>query len=147
MEVLTLAPAQLSDLQQDISQLVTSCNLSSEHLSQYLKGWAVFNQNELVGFTGIEKYQKNVHLQSLAVRKDMTHQGIGTKLVKEVQNYFVRTYNSHHRLFALTLFWNLGFYYRLGFIRIDAKQIKAQDPIAGREKHKYCTALSWVLET
>lgn len=70
--------------------------------------------------------------------KDRRKRGVARKMVEYGFENFV---NSGEAMTALTLFWNIKFYEKIGFGRVDAKEIKQTDDVTRREKHKYCTAM------
>lgn len=120
-----------------ISELVASTGLNVEHINLAEDGWVVENPNgELVGYAGIEKREDRVYLQSLAVKKGYRKLGIGSRLVDKAFD----SLGEGENLIALTLFWNNDFYRNCGFEKLNAKDVKKKDDVAGREKHKYCVA-------
>lgn len=130
----------------EIETLIQNGKLSPEDAFRY-EGWRVarmIGDQAIIGCVGFEREREgdtnNIYMQSLVVEKSLRrNNGIGRQLT---DNLYDRAIQQGESLVALTLFWNNEFYQKLGFERIDAKAIKAQDEIAGREKHKYCTA--WV---
>ena len=135
-----------SEVCNEIETLIQTGKLSPEDAYRY-EGWLVakkLGSQALIGCVGFERETQgdnsNIYMQSLVVEKSLRrHYSIGRRLT---ENLFDSAIQPGENLVALTLFWNNEFYQKLGFTRVDAKAIKAQDEIAGREKHKYCTA--WV---
>jgi ribosomal protein S18 acetylase RimI-like enzyme len=132
---------------EEIEAFITAGKLSPEDAPGY-DGWLTAREmgsRALVGCVGYERETEgdtaNIYMQSLVVDKDHRRSGIGKLLTDEL---FETAVSPNENLVALTLFWNNDFYQKLGFYRVNAKEIKAQDEIAGREKHKRCTA--WVKE-
>jgi len=120
-----------------IKEIIENSGLSSEHIDGYEAGWVVQNQaGEIIGYTGIERRGKRVYLQSLAVESKYRKLGIGRRLVEQAYDYL----GVGDTLIALTLFWNNDFYRKCGFEKLDARRIKLLDDVAGRPKHKYCSA-------
>lgn len=120
---------------EQIKSLIENSGLSSDFVENHEEGWIVQNDNEdIVGYAGVERRGKNVYIQSLVVDKKYRRSKIGTKLIDKVYD----SLNQGDTLIALTLFWNNKFYESCGFERLDAKTIKTQDDVAGRLKHKYC---------
>lgn len=109
-------------------------------------GWLVARELGSAALNGCVGFERetdgntnNIYMQSLVVEKSLRRQnGIGRRLTNEL---FETVVSPGESLVALTQFWNNGFE-KLGFERVDAKEIKAQDTIAGREKYKYYSA--WI---
>jgi N-acetylglutamate synthase-like GNAT family acetyltransferase len=135
-----------NELCDEIEIFIRDGKLSPEDAAGY-DGWLVakaLGSQALVGCIGFEREvdgdTNNIYMQSLVVEKSLRrHNGIGRQLTERL---FETVVQPGENLVALTLFWNNGFYEKLGFERVNAKEIKTQDEIAGREKHKSCTA--WV---
>lgn len=124
-------------MKEHIKELVKGAGLSSEDIENYEADWVVENQSgDVVGYLGIERRGNNVYLQSLAVKRNYRGWGIGGRLVEKAFDYI----REGDTLVALTLFWNNGFYRKCGFSKLNAKEIKKLDDVAGRNKHKYCVA-------
>lgn len=130
-------------LRDEIDALIRIGKLSPEDAYRY-DGWLTARElgsRALIGCVGYEREEEgdssNIYMQSLVVDKPHRKKGIGTLLTNELYESIVK---QDERLVALTLFWNNEFFQKLGFYKINAKEIKAQDEIAGREKYKYCTA-------
>jgi N-acetylglutamate synthase-like GNAT family acetyltransferase len=129
--------AQTNDLE-EIFLLVESAHLSTEYLDRAeVLLVAREKGNKIIGCIGIERRENRVYIQSLSVDKNYRKLGIGRKLTDRI---FEECVNGGEILIALTLFFNNHFYEKIGFTRINAQQTKSMDDIAGREKHKYCTA-------
>lgn len=134
------------ELCNEIETFILNGKLSPEDAPTY-DGWLVARQlgtAAMIGCVGYERETEgdtsNIYMQSLVVEKSLRrHNGIGRHLTNEL---FETVVGPGEKLVALTLFWNNGFYEKLGFERVNAKEIKAQDEIAGRATHKNCTA--WV---
>lgn len=123
----------------EISALITSGKLSPDHIADY-DGWVLardLGNTAVVGCVGFERRNTNVYMESLVVSR--RKEGIGSLLIDELYTHHVA---DGEDLIALTLFWNNKFYHNRGFRQADAKAVKAVDDVAGREKHRYCTA--WV---
>ena len=124
-------------MKERIKDFVKSTGLSVADIRNYETDWVVENQSgEIVGYSGVERRGNYVYIQSLAVKRNYRGWGIGRKLVENAYDYI----NEGDTLIALTLFWNNGFYRKCGFKKLNAKEIKKQDDVAGRTKHKYCVA-------
>jgi N-acetylglutamate synthase-like GNAT family acetyltransferase len=124
-------------MKEGIIKLVSESGLDTSHIDQVDDDWVVENENgQIVGYTGIEKRGERIYLQSLVVKKGYRKIGIGSKLVEKAFN----SINEGEELIGLTLFWNNDFYRNCGFTQLDAKEIKKNDDVAAREKHKYCVA-------
>jgi len=124
-------------MQERIKAIVENSGLSAEYIDYSNEGWVVQNQaGEIIGYSGVERRGNNVYLQSLVVEKKYRKFGIGRRLVEEAYNYI----DVGDTLIALTLFWNNDFYRKCGFEKMDAKEVKTMDDVAGRVKHKYCVA-------
>jgi N-acetylglutamate synthase-like GNAT family acetyltransferase len=122
---------------EEIRELVKSVGLETEHLDLAERFYLKKDENRvLIGCVGIEKRKSNIYLQSLAVDKQRRREGIGHELINTVFD----SLEEGEILIGLTLFWNNEFYQKCGFEKLDAEEIKQQDDIAGRTKHKYCTA-------
>lgn len=120
-----------------IKTVVENSGLSTEDIDNYDTDWVVQNHTgEIIGYTGVERRGRNVYLQSLAVEKGYRKLGIGRRLVETTYNHI----GVGDTLIALTLFWNNDFYRKCGFEKLDAKEVKNRDDVAGRVKHKYCVA-------
>lgn len=137
MLITRLNKREFQSLLPDIIQFVSTCGLDTAHLHKAEKAFIGTLGSVIVCYVGTETcwLTGNVHLQSLCTRKGYRKRGYGSRMVRVVQA-------ECPKLYALTLFWNNQFYYRLGFQRIDPS-IKKGDTIAGRPKHLYCTALKW----
>jgi|GEM_PF-1706127 len=139
---------ELDDTQrEEIESFILAGRLSPEDAPGY-GGWLIaraVGSHALIGCVGYERETigdtNNIYMQSLVVAKDHRRKGIGRLLTDKLHETAV---SPGEKLVALTLFWNNTFYQNLDFHKVDAKEIKASDAIAGREKHKYCTA--WVKE-
>lgn len=132
---------------EEIESLISAGKLSPEDAAGY-DGWLTardIGTQALIACVGFERETEgdtsHIYMQSLVVSKAERRGGIGRLLTEKL---FETAVGPGEKLVALTLFWNNEFYQKLGFYKVNAKDIKAQDEIAGREKHKYCTA--WVKE-
>lgn len=130
---------------EEIENLIRAGKLSPEDAPNY-DGWFTARElgsRALIGCVGYERETEgdttNIYMQSLVTAKEYRKNGIGRQLTDKL---FEEAVSPGEKLVALTLFWNNEFYQKLGFYKVNAKEIKSQDEIAGREKHKYCTA--WV---
>ena len=122
---------------EEIRNLVEEIGLETDHLDLAETLYTAKDESgKVIGYVGTERRGNNVYLQSLVVDKANRRKGIGRGLVDAVYGFL----NEGENLIALTLFWNNSFYQECGFTRLDAREIKATDDVAGRRKHKYCTA-------
>ncbi|MBI4157314.1 GNAT family N-acetyltransferase [Candidatus Woesebacteria bacterium] len=122
---------------EQIANLISAGGLETDHLLSAEKAWAIENsKGEIIAYAGIERREKNVYLQSLVVDKAYRKNGFGRKLV----DMAFEELHSGDTLIALTLFWNNPFYKNCGFTKLNAAEVKKADDVAGRTKHKYCTA-------
>lgn len=108
---------------------------------RWLVGRQRARSRALIGGVGYEREAEgdtsNVYMQSLVVDRAFRKQGIGRLLSNALYEDVV---NPGEQLVALARFWNNDFFQKLGFYKVNPREIKEQDAIAGREKHKYCTA-------
>ena len=133
-----LVEVNLCDYQEEIVGVIEGAKLSAayaEHGERWVTYWV---EGKMVGCVTIERRDKLVHLQSLSVDKNHRRMGIARELVEYVFDNYV---DQGEALTALTLFWNVKIYEKLGFTRVDAAEMKKVDDVAGREKHKHCAAL------
>ncbi len=138
VEPINIEEVKIDSCEPQIRGLVESVGLSTEDLLNADK-WLVCEKNGiLVGCMAVEFRSPLVHIQSLSVDKKFRRQGMARKMVEYGFDNFV---NSGEAMTALTLFWNIKFYEKIGFGRVDAKEIKQADDVTRREKHKYCTAM------
>ncbi len=147
MEVSIEAVSAFSDLNEElceeIESLIRAGKLSPEDAPGY-DGWLVARElgsRALIGCVGYEREAEgdasNVYMQSLVVDRAYRKQGIGRLLSNALYEDVI---NPGEQLVALARFWNNDFFQKLGFYKVNPREIKEQDAIAGREKHKYCTA-------
>lgn len=121
-----------------IRELIESVGLSTANILDADK-WLICEESGLLlGCMAIEFRLPLVHIQSLSVDKDHRKQGIARKMVEYGFDNFVK---KGEAMTALTLFWNVKTYERLGFVKVNAKELKQADDVTRREKHKYCTAM------
>ncbi len=121
-----------------IRRLVESVGLSTTDILSADK-WLVCEGLEgIVACMALEFRHPLVHIQSLCVDKDNRRKGIARKLVEYGFDKFVK---NGEAMTALTLFWNIRTYEKLGFVKVNAKELKRADDVTQREKHKYCTAM------
>lgn len=128
---------------EEIESLIRARQLSPEDAVNY-DGWLVarmLGSRALIGCVGYEREIRgdtgNIYMQSLVVDKAHRKNGVGRLLCDTLYEDVV---NPGEQLVALARFWNNEFFQKLGFYKVNPKEIKAQDEIAGREKYKYCTA-------
>lgn len=121
-----------------VVSLIESVGLSSEFVDNgdVWLGYTV--DGSLVGCMALEKRGELVHIQSLSTHKGYRRLGIAKSLVNRGYNEYLKQGDT---LVALTLFWNIEVYARMGFHKVNAKEMKKRDDVAGREKHKYCVAM------
>ena len=122
----------------EVVKLVESAKLETTYLP-YANPLlvAINNQNKVMGCVSLERRGDYVHLQSLTVKKGMRKKGIGSLLVENAFRYL----KPGDTMIALTLFWNNGFYEKLGFEKLNAPEVKHRDDVGLRKKHLHCTAL------
>ena len=126
------------DSERGIVSLIKSVKLSSEYVDKADVWLGCFMENRLVGCMALERRGNLVHIQSLSVDKEYRKRGIARSLVERgFENYLV----PGDTMVALTLFWNMEIYERMGFYRVNAAEMKKRDDVAARKKHKYCVAL------
>lgn len=124
----------------DIKLLIESCKLSTDYAGK-ADLWIVKRlgiPGKLVGCVAIERRENRVHLQSLSVAKKYRRRGYAREMVDHVYANYLSPGDS---LIALTLFWNIRFYYKIGFRWTEAAPIKMADDVGARKKHLHCTAL------
>lgn len=92
----------------------------------------------LIACMALEFRPPLVHIQSLCVDKEHRRMGYARRLVEHGFDKFVK---KGEAMTALTLFWNIKTYERLGFAKVNSKELKRADDVTQREKHKYCTAM------
>ncbi len=122
----------------EIADLVSSINLSVEHLAMADSWLVVRESGKMVGCMAMERRGLLVHIQSLSVAKGYRKRGIARAMVEHGFEHYV---NGGEAMTALTLFWNIGFYEKLGFERVEPKGWKNLDDVTRREKHKFCTVM------
>ncbi|KKU09369.1 MAG: hypothetical protein UX13_C0042G0005 [Candidatus Woesebacteria bacterium GW2011_GWB1_45_5] len=128
----------LKDYERQIVLLIESVKLSPEYIKKADVWLGCVTEDKLVGCMALERRNGLVHIQSLSVEKEHRRNGIARSLVDSgFENYLVQG----DIMVALTLFWNIKVYERMGFHRVNAAEMKKRDDVAGREKHKYCVAL------
>jgi len=133
-----LVEADFIDYQEEIVEVIEGAKLSAK-FAEYGERWVTYwVEGKMVGCVTFERRDRLVHLQSLAVDKRNRRMGVARELVGYVFDNYV---NSGEALTALTLFWNVKIYEKMGFTRVDAAEMKRVDDVAGREKHKHCAAL------
>lgn len=127
----------------EIKSLIEAVGLSTEHV-EMADVWLVCRENDrILGCMALERREPLVHIQSLSVSKEYRKKGIARALIDHgMENYM----NPGEIMTALTLFWNIKTYEKLGFVRVEAAELKKADDVTGREKHRYCTALVRVKE-
>lgn len=128
--------------QRDVMSLIALGKLSATDLDEY-QGLLLARETtsaQLLGCVGIEWRQPNAYMESLVVHPDTRRRRIGAYLTDQLFDEFVVPNDELDSLTALTLFWNNRFYASVGFTQIDARAAKQVDDIAGKAKHKYCTA-------
>lgn len=122
----------------NITTLISSVGLSSEFVDNADVWLGSTVDSELVGCMALERRGDLVHIQSLSTDKGYRKQGIAKSLVNiGFKNYL----KPGDTMVALTLFWNIEIYERMGFHKVNAAEMKKKDDVAGREKHKYCVAM------
>ncbi|HJY98492.1 MAG TPA: GNAT family N-acetyltransferase [Patescibacteria group bacterium] len=122
----------------EIVTLIKSAKLSPEFVDQADVWLGCRMGGKLVGCMALERRGNLVHIQSLSVDKGFRKRGIAKSLIgKGFENYL----SSEDTMTALTLFWNIRIYERMGFHKVNAAEMKKMDDVAGREKHKHCVAL------
>lgn len=133
------------DQRAEIETFILAGKLNPEDTYMH-DGWLIARQlgsAALIGCVGYERETdgetSNIYMQSLVVAKPHRRQGIGRHLANELFDIVIAP---DEQLIALSPFWINGFFQKLGFERINAKEIKAQDSIAGREKFLRNTA--WI---
>lgn len=121
-----------------VVSLIESVGLSSEYVDN-ADVWLGYSMDgALVGCMALERRGDLVHIQSLSTHKEYRRRGIAKTLINRgFENYL----KPGDMLVALTLFWNIEVYERMGFHKVNAKEMKKKDDIGGREKHKYCVAM------
>lgn len=127
----------------DIEAFILAGKLNPEDAYMH-DGWLIARQLGSAAILGCVGYERetdgdtnNIYIQSLVVAKPYRHTGIGRHLTNQL---FDTVISPGENLIALTPFWNNGFFQKLGFERINAKEVKTQDAIAGREKFLRHTA-------
>lgn len=121
-----------------VVSLIESVGLSSDFVDNADVWLGSKEGGNLVGCMALERRGGLVHIQSLSTDKGFRKQGIAKSLVnKGFENYL----KPGDTLVALTLFWNIEVYERMGFHKVNAAEMKKKDDVAGREKHKYCVAM------
>lgn len=121
-----------------IVSLIESVGLSPEFVDSG-DVWLGYTMDEkLVGCMALERRGELVHIQSLSVDRGYRKRRIAKSLVNKGYSEYLKPGDI---LVALTLFWNIEVYERMGFHKVNAKEMKKRDDVAGREKHKYCVAL------
>jgi amino-acid N-acetyltransferase len=78
--------ATLSDLQ-EIAHLLEEVNLPSDDISHHLDNFLIWFDDSLRGCIGLEIYDENALLRSVAVRSDSQGRGIGKKLTRTIIAY------------------------------------------------------------
>ncbi len=127
----------LADHREEIVALIKSVGLSDEDVDAGGVWLACRDAEAIIGCLSLEKRGKLVHIQSMSVDRRFRKRGIARVMVEKAMDDFVDVGES---LVALTLFWNMKIYERMGFVRVNAARMKQQDDVAGRGKHKYCVA-------
>jgi len=133
-----LMEVELNDYRKEIVGVIEGAKLSAKY-AEYGERWVTYwVEGRMVGCVTIERRDKLIHLQSLSVDNNHRKMGIARELVEYVFDNYV---DQGEALTALTLFWNVKIYEKLGFTRVNAAEMKKADDVAGREKHKHCAAL------
>lgn len=135
------ATIKLSDEQIDeLRGFIQDNSLLSFDEERTYDGWLVargIGTRALLGCVGYERRDPDrVYMQSLCIKKGERRAGLGKLLSETLLDEIVQ---QGEKLYALTAKHNYGFYQKLGFRLIKpAAEIKKQDDVAARRKHKYC---------
>lgn len=133
----------LDEYREEIVRTIMSAKLDPSYV-EYGGDWITYWQDgQMVGCVTSEKRGSLVHLQSLSVNPMFRRKGIAREMVQYVFDNYLEP---GEILTALTLFWNIKIYRKMGFHTVDAAEMKKMDDVAGREKHKHCAALVRVKE-
>lgn len=121
-----------------VVSLIESVGLSPEFVDDGDVWLGCTMEGKLVGCMAFERRGDLVHIQSLSTHKEYRKRGIAKSLVTKTFDEYLKPGDT---LVALTLFWNIEVYERMGFHKVNAAEMKKKDDVAGREKHKYCVAM------
>ena len=137
MSEISIRAARPADRPQVVSLLLAS-DLPSEGVDPELRGFAVAEQDgEVVGAAGLERYERDGLLRSVAVAASHRGQGLGALLTRRV----IEDAQSRglEGLYALTTTAET-YFPRLGFERIDRSQVPAA--VQGSEEFRTICASS-----
>ena len=122
MSEISIRAARPADRPQVLSLLAAS-DLSSEGIDPELQGFAVAEQDgEVVGAAGLERYERDGLLRSVAVARSHRGLGLGAELTRRVIDD-AQT-RGLEGLYALTTTAET-YFPRLGFERIERAQVPA----------------------
>lgn len=121
-----------------IVDLVRAVKLSPDYVDSADVWFGYTIGGKLVSCMALERRGELVHIQSLSTDKEYRRRGLAKALVDKAYDEYL---GSGDTLVALTLFWNIGVYEKMGFHKVDAPEMKKRDDVAGRTKHKYCVAM------